>query len=133
MSKKMLALISIILLAGLAMWYINNPAYEKRAEDRIHKYMEAQGIDQNQITTRISQKDVESGDWLIFYQLNGDDEVAYEYRYDKRIDAVLLIVYEPDETEDAGKQEIKGGMDYPPLSDDWVTFDEDGHIQLPQN
>ena len=127
----MIVLISIILLAGASIWYMNNTAYEKRAESRIHKYMDAQGIHENQITTEISQKDIESGDWKIMYELKGEENIAYEYAYDRHIDAVLLIVYGPNEKEADENNEIKEGMNYPPLADDWVTFDDEGKIQIP--
>ena len=38
------------------MWYINYPAHEKRAEDRIHKYMDAQGIDKHNVFEKIQVK-----------------------------------------------------------------------------
>ncbi len=124
----MIALISVILIAGLSIWYMNNTAYEKRSESRIHKYMEAQGIDENQITTEISQKDIENGEWKIVYILQGEETITYEYAYDRNIDAVRLTVYEPESQE---HKIMKEGMNYPPLADDWVTFDEEGKIQIP--
>lgn len=111
------------------MWYINYPAYEKRAEARIHKYMEAQNIDPQTALEVISLNDKKTKQRLIFYTFPGEEGFTYEYRYDKSLDAVLLVVY--DATDISKGVEVKDGMNHPPLSTDWVTFDAKGKIELP--
>lgn len=94
MNKKVILFLLLIILGGISLWYINYPAHEKRATDRIQKYMEAQGIDKSKISDEISSKDTKSGRWSIVYKFEDEQNLTYEYLYDKETDAVLLTVYE---------------------------------------
>jgi len=57
LNKKWLLFLFLLILGGASMWYINYPAHEKRAEDRIHKYMDAQGINKHNVFEKHSSKD----------------------------------------------------------------------------
>ena len=121
----------LIVLGGASMWYINYPAHEKRAEDRIHKYMVAQGIDKHNVFEKISSKDTKTGRWIIIYKFKDEKNLIYDYIYDKDTDAVLLVVYETPHMN--GGRSIETGMRYPELEDGWVNFDSKGNIQLSHN
>lgn len=110
------------------MWYINYPAHEKRAEDRIHKYMDAQGINKHNVFEKHSSKDTKTGRWNIIYKFEDEKDLIYTYIYDKDADAVLLVVYETPRMN--GGSSIETGMNYPELGEDWVTFDSKGNLQL---
>lgn len=113
------------------MWYINYPAHEKRATDRIQKYMEAQGVDKSKILDEISSKDMKTGRWTIVYKFEDEPNLIYDYIYDKGTDAILLIVYETPRMN--GGRSIDAGMNYPELTGGWVKFDAKGNIQLPND
>lgn len=113
------------------MWYINYPAHEKRAEDRIHKYMDAQGVDKNKIFNEVSSRDTKTGRWTVVYKFEDEKNLIYDYIYDKDADAVLLIVYETPRMD--GGRSIEKGMNYPELEEGWVKFDSKGKIQFNGN
>lgn len=54
---------------------MNFPAYEKLAEDRINKYMAAQGIDKNKVSEKHSQKNYEQGRWEIHYKFEDEENI----------------------------------------------------------
>ena len=128
MRTKIILFLVLIVLGGTSMWYINYPAHEKRAEDRIHKYLNAQGVDKNKVSNKVSSKDKKTGRWTIVYKFEDEKNLAYEYIYDKDEDEVLLIVYDTPDMD--GGQSIETGMNYPQLEDDWVKFDSKGNLQL---
>lgn len=128
MRTKLVLFLVLVVLGGTSMWYINYPAHEKRAENRIHKYMDAQGVNLQTIQERTSIKDTKLNRWDIFYTFQDEKDFVYEYSYDKTQDAVLLVVYG---TTGSNKGvEIKKGMKYPPLTNNWVEFDAKGNIKL---
>ena len=113
------------------MWYINYPAHEKRAEDRTHKYLEAQGVDHDKVFNKISGKDKKTGRWAIVYKFEDEKNLIYKYIYDKDEDEVMLIIYETPDM--SGGRSIETGMNYPKLEDGWVKFDSKGNLQLSDN
>lgn len=68
-----------ILMGGASNWYVNFPAYEKLAEERIDKYIAAQGIDKTKVSKKYSHKDYKQGRWTIDYEF---DEKDISYRYE---------------------------------------------------
>lgn len=122
-----LAILAFIVIVSVSYWYVNFPAYENLAEERIDTYMAAQGIDKNKVSQKHSQKYYELGRWTIDYEFDEKD-ISYMYEYDKSKDGILLFIrYRgiPIET-------IKMDVKYPSLDKDggWSYFDENGNVIL---
>ena len=125
---KVLVVIVFLAFGTTIIWYINFPLYEKAAEDRIAKYMDAQKIDKNIKYTKESMKDYKLGRWEIIYKFNNEPNLLYRYSYDRKQDRVLLSVYETPYM--FGGRSIDKGMNYPSLEEDWSAFDSKGNLIL---
>jgi len=128
--KKTITILTIILfiiICSVCYWYVNFPAYEKLAEERIDTYMAAQGVDKNKVTKKLSMKNYEQGRWTIHYKFDEKD-VEYHYEYDKSQDRVLLFIRYNGIPVEIIKKEVK----YQGLNKDgyWTAFDENGNILL---
>lgn len=122
--KKPIRIFLLIVIGSAIFWYINFPAHEKLAEDRIDKYMEAQGIDKNKVSSKKSLSN-KQGRWEIVYEFEDEKNITYVYTYDKSQDRVIVFI------RNRGIP-IERGMKYPSLHDDnsWTEFDEEGNIIL---
>ena len=128
--KKIMTILTIlvfIVVGSVSYWYVNFPAYEKLAEERIDTYMAAQGIDKNKVSKKYSQKNYEQGRWSIDYEFDEKD-ISYQYEYDKSTDRILLLIRYSGIPIEIIKKDVK----YPSLEEDggWSYFDENGNIIL---
>jgi len=128
--KKTITLLTVsvfIVIGSVSYWYVNFPAYEKLAEERIDTYMASQGIDKNKVSKKKSQKYYELGRWIIDYKFDEKD-ISYVYEYDKSKDSILLLIRHRGIPIDIIKKDVK----YPSLDKDggWTSFDENGDILL---
>ena len=122
--KKIMSLFLLIVIGIAVIWYINFPAHEKLAEERIDTYMAAQGIDK----TKVSQKNSfmnGQGRWEIHYKFEDEENIEYHYNYDKTSDRAKVFI------RNRGLP-IQGGMKHPSLdkNQSWTKFDENGNIIL---
>lgn len=122
--KKIMSFFLVIVIGIAGIWYINFPAHEKLAEERIDTYMAAQGIDK----TKVSQKNSfmnGQGRWEIHYKFEDEENIEYHYNYDKKADRAIVFI------RNRGVP-IQGGMKHPSLDKDqsWTKFDKNGNIKL---
>ena len=122
-----LTILAFIVICSVSYWYVNFPAYEKLAEERIDTYMAVQDVDKNKVTKKHSQKNYEQGRWTIDYAFDEKD-VEYQYEYDKSQDRVLLFIRYNGIPVEIIKKEVK----YQGLNKNgyWTAFDENGNILL---
>jgi hypothetical protein len=128
--KRIIMISFLTIFIGLTiLWYINFPAYENLAENRINKYMEAQKVDKNIGFQKKSIKDFTTGRWLIVYKFENEKTMNYEYDYDKSEDKVLLIVYKSASNRMDGGTGIDDGMNYPSIEKNgWTKFNKHGNV-----
>ncbi|SDM89836.1 Protein of unknown function [Psychrobacillus sp. OK028] len=126
--KKTITILTIlvfILIGSVSNWYVNFPAYEKLAEERIDTYMAAQGIDKNKVSKKYSHKNYEQGRWSIYYEFD-EEGISYHYEYDKSSDSILLLIRYRGVPIEIIKKDVK----YPAFDKGWTAFDESGNIVL---
>ena len=130
MKKKVFIGVTVVILSLICfvVWYVNFPGYENIAEDRINTYMEAQKVDLEQGYKKRSSRDYKTGRWMITYKFNEEENLIYEYEYDRKTNSVLLIVYETSDM--TGGSSIEKGMSYPSLEEGWSKFDSKGDLIL---
>jgi len=115
--RKILIFLLWVVIGCTVFWYVNFPAYEKLAEERIDTYMEDQGVDEKKVIKKQSMKNLQ-GRWEIAVKFEDEKNLTYQYTYDRQLDRVLLFVYET--------PLIIGGRVI--RSEGWTQFDKDGEI-----